>query len=66
MTSEMLEKLDLSQSSFGEDLFAKDVGHLLDCDALFILAIRGSATIESVLSCGYARFLTYQTIPYAP
>ena len=49
MASEMLEKLDLSQRSLGEDLFAEDIGHLLDCDSLSILAICGGATIESVV-----------------
>jgi hypothetical protein len=34
MASEMLQQFDFSQSPFGENLFAKDIGHLLDGDTL--------------------------------
>lgn len=66
MTSEMLEEFDLSQGSFGEDLFTEDVRHLLDGDSLSILAVCGSAAIGSAMFLERFHFLTYQTIPYAP
>lgn len=43
VTPEVLKKLDLSESAFGEDLLAKDVGDFFDCDAFAGLIIRRSA-----------------------
>jgi hypothetical protein len=34
MASKMLQQFDFSQSPFGENLFAKDIGHFLDGDTL--------------------------------
>jgi hypothetical protein len=37
VASEMLQQFDFSQSAFSENLFAKDIGHLLDGDTLVCL-----------------------------
>lgn len=39
MASEMLQQFDFSQSAFGENLFAKDIGNLLDGDTLVRLCV---------------------------
>lgn len=45
MTTEVLEELDLTQSSLREDLFAEDIGNFLDCDSFSGLRIgRGAST----------------------
>ena len=43
MATEMLQKLDLSQSSFGKNFLAKDVGHFLDRYSFASLIIRSGA-----------------------
>lgn len=49
MTSEVLQQFDFSQGALGENLFAKDIGHLFDGDALVRLCVdRG--TIEAIVS----------------
>ena len=47
VAAEVLEQLDLAESSLGENLLAKDIGDLLDGDALIGLVVDGSA-IEGV------------------
>ena len=41
----MLEQLDLAQGAFGQDLLAKDIGDLLDGDALVCLVVDGGAGV---------------------
>lgn len=41
MAAEVLEKLDLAQGALGENLLAKDIGNLLDGDALVGLVVHG-------------------------
>lgn len=43
MAPEMLQQLDLAQSALGQDLFAKDIGDLLDSDALAGRIMNGGA-----------------------
>ena len=45
----MLQELDLSKSSFCQDLLAKDVCHLLDGDPFPSLTVRGSTATLSTL-----------------
>ena len=45
-TSEVLEQLDFSQRSLGENLFAEDIGDLLDGHTFTSLHI-GSGTIQA-------------------
>jgi hypothetical protein len=40
---EVLEELDLAQGALGQDLFAKNIGDLLDGDALVGLVVDGGA-----------------------
>jgi hypothetical protein len=44
VTPEVLEELDLAQGALGQDLFAEDIGDLLDGDALVGLVIDGGAS----------------------
>lgn len=39
----MLEELNLAQGALGQDLFAEDIGDLLDGDSLVRLSVYGSA-----------------------
>jgi len=48
MTSEMLQKLDLSQCALSQDLLAEDVGDLLNGNSLLRLAIR-RGTVEHIM-----------------
>ena len=41
MAAEVLEKLDLAQSALGQNLLAKNIGDLLDGDALVGLVVNG-------------------------
>jgi hypothetical protein len=41
MASEVLQKLDLSQRTLGQNLLAEDIGNLLDRNAFLGLGIRG-------------------------
>ena len=43
MAPEMLQQLNLAQSTLGQDLFAKDIGDLLDSDALAGRIMNGGA-----------------------
>ena len=43
MASEVLEELDLAQGALGQDLFAEDIGDLLDGDSLVRLGVHGGA-----------------------
>ena len=48
----MLEQLDLSQGTLGQDLLAEDIGDLLDGDALSCRVVgRGAVWSISVLCC---------------
>ena len=46
MPSEVLQQLDLAQSPLREDLFAEDIGHFLDGDAIACELVRGSTIIR--------------------
>jgi hypothetical protein len=46
VSSEVLQKLDLSQGTLGQNLLAEDIGDLLDRNALIGLAI-GRGTVET-------------------
>lgn len=52
MPAEMLQELDLAQSALGQNLFAEDIGDLLDGDTLVCRIINGSAVRESGESAG--------------
>jgi hypothetical protein len=39
MATEVLQELNLAQRSLGQDLFAEDIGHLLDRHALAGLGV---------------------------
>lgn len=41
MAAEVLEKLDLAQGALGQNLLAKNIGDLLDGDALVGLVVNG-------------------------
>lgn len=43
MSSEVLQELYLTQGALGQDLLAKDIGNLLDCDALVCLVVHRCA-----------------------
>lgn len=43
MSSEVLQQLDLTESSLGENLLAKDIGNLLDGDTFIGLVVHGGA-----------------------
>lgn len=45
VTSEVLQELDLSQSTFCQNLLTKDIGHFLDRNPLSCLVVRGRAVI---------------------
>jgi hypothetical protein len=45
LTSEMLKQLDFSQRSLCENLFAEDIGDLLDSDPLTGLYIRSGTIV---------------------
>ena len=49
MSSEVLQKLDLSQRTLGQNLLAEDIGDLLDRNAFTGLAI-GRGTVEKRVS----------------
>lgn len=82
MSPEVLEELDLAQGSLGQDLFAENIGDLLDSDTLVGLVVYSGTTQRrsNQVSTGaqkqtggleiWARVrvlrLTHQTIPYAP
>jgi hypothetical protein len=65
VSSEVLQKLDLSQGTLGQNLLAEDIGDLLDRNALIGLAI-GRSTVENKVSVCLeqkAYVMIYQTIP---
>jgi hypothetical protein len=65
VSSEVLQKLDLSQGTLGQNLLAEDIGDLLDRNALIGLAI-GRGTVENKVSVCLewkAYVMIYQTIP---
>lgn len=43
MSSEVLQQLDLTESSLGEDLLAEDIGNLFDGDTFVGLVVHGGA-----------------------
>lgn len=43
MASEVLEKLDFTQGTLGQDLLAEDIGNLLDGDTLVALVVDSGA-----------------------
>lgn len=47
VTPEMLEQLDFSQGTLGQDLLAEHIGHLFDGDTLTGLGIRGGTRSEN-------------------
>ena len=55
MTSEVLEELDLAQGALGQDLFAEDIGDLLDGDSLVRLSVHGGAEEKMRLALSYER-----------
>lgn len=46
MSAEVLEQLNLTQGTFGQDLLAEDIGDLLDSDTLTSLGVRSCASIH--------------------
>jgi hypothetical protein len=54
VSSEVLQKLDLSQGTLGQNLLAEDIGDLLDRNALIGLAI-GRGTVETKSACALSR-----------
>jgi len=52
MSSEVLQKLDLSQRTLGQNLLAEDIGDLLDRNSLTGLAV-GRGTAEKIISGCY-------------
>ena len=61
----MLQQLDLAQGALGEDLFAEDIGDLLDGDALARLVV-GRGAVDGSISMWYAARrcpVPYQTMP---
>lgn len=50
MAAEVLQKLDLAQGALGQDLFAEDIGDLLDGNAFVCLIVHGSAICEKLRS----------------
>jgi hypothetical protein len=65
MSSEMLQKLDLSQRTLGQNLLAEDIGDLLDRNSFIGLSV-GRGTVEKTVSiCLEQRkhVMLYQTIP---
>lgn len=50
MASEVLQELDLAQSSLGENLLAEDIGNLFDGNTLAGLVVDGSALIPAHVS----------------
>lgn len=75
VASEVLKQLDFSQGALGQDLLAKNIGDLLDGDALTSLTIGSSANVIRMKDVTLVKLLavddsdggqTYQTIPYAP
>ena len=44
VAAEVLQQLNFTQRALGENLFAKDIGHLFDGDALVCLVVDGSTT----------------------
>lgn len=61
MSPEMLQQLDLAQSALGQNLFAKDVGDLLDSDTPVIRIMNGSAVRKRgrlARACGDGRCAT--------
>jgi hypothetical protein len=46
VAAEVLEQLDLAESSLGENLLAEDIGDLLDGDTLVGLVVHGGADEE--------------------
>lgn len=48
MAPEVLQELDLAQGALGQNLFAKDIGDLLDGDAFVGLVVNGRADVVSV------------------
>lgn len=51
VASEVLQQLDLAQGALGEDLFAEDIGDLLDGDALAGLVVGRGAVDGSISMC---------------
>lgn len=77
VAAEVLQKLDLAQSTLGQDLLAEHIRNLLNCDALVCLVVHGGAVGLECQQCevnfwderGAASVIfprTYQTMPYAP
>lgn len=64
MSSEVLQKLDLSQRALGQNLLAEDIGDLLDRNTFTGLTI-GRGTAEDRISVCHERMedVTYQTMP---
>lgn len=65
VTSKVLQQLDLAQGALGEDLFAENIGDLLDGDALAGLVVGSGAghTAVSLLHTACRQPSPYQTIP---
>lgn len=56
----MLEELDLAQGALGQDLFAEDIGDLLDGNSLVRLGVHGGAVEETGLA-----WIMKDRMPYA-
>lgn len=50
VAAKVLQQLDLTQSTLGKNLLAKDIGDLLDGDTLIALVVDGSAMKQVVVS----------------
>ena len=48
MTSEVLQKLNLTQSPLCKDLFAENVGDLFDCNPFASMVVGGCAAVSSM------------------
>ena len=55
-TSEMLQKLDLTQRSFSQNLLAEHIGDFLDSYALSGLIVRCSANFQRPMALLVSRF----------
>lgn len=62
VSSEVLQQLDLAQGALGEDLFAEDIGDLLDGYALAGLVV-GSSAVDTTISMWPCSLQTPRSLP---